>query len=102
MKVKDFIFKDGFINIFYVFFENWLKDIDFNEKRSFCVFVFVVFFGGRIFIIDFLSQLISFFYKRICIEYDVFLKELSDKEKQKLKMENLIKNNNCCLESCLY
>lgn len=102
MKAKDLIFKDGFTNILHVFFENWSKDTDFNEKRSFCVLVFAALLGGRISITDFSSQLTSPLYKRICTEHDVFLKELSDKEKQKPKTENSIKNNNRRLESCLY
>lgn len=113
MMVKDFIFKDGFIYIFNLFVKKWLVEIDINEKRSFCVFVFVVFFGGEINEIDFLSMLIGFFYERICIEYDFYLVKEENKEKQKFKIENLFENNkldseeillmnNCCLKSCLY
>lgn len=114
--VKDFIFKDGFIYIFNLFFKKWLMKIDVNEKRSFCVFVFVVFFGGEINEIDFLSVLIGFFYERICIEYDFYLIKVikeENEEKKKFKIENLIENieldseeillkKNCCLKSCLY
>lgn len=43
--VLDCVCKDGFEDILIIFFDIWLNDIDIKEKRSFCIFVFVVFFG---------------------------------------------------------
>lgn len=44
------------------------------ERKSFCIFVFVVFFGGKLFILDFESKIISFFFERIC-KYMCFFNE---------------------------
>lgn len=60
------IWKYGFLYIVVRSFDCWLWDDDINEKRSFCIFIFVVFFGGKVVFIDFESYIMSFFFVKIC------------------------------------
>lgn len=63
------ILKNGFLDVFLVFFDNWLYNDDINERKSFCIFVFVVFFGGKVFYRNFKSLLIGFFFEKVCNKF---------------------------------
>lgn len=49
LKLCNCFFNNRFEDFLINFFDIWLNDIDIKEKRSFFIFVFVVFFGGEIF-----------------------------------------------------
>ena len=65
----DLIWKDGFTSILKQFFDNWSKDKDMDERRSFCILVFAAFLGGKVNLSNFKSQMTGQVYERICSEY---------------------------------
>ena len=63
------IVKDGFTSILKQFFDNWSKDTDMDERRSFCILVFAAFLGGKVNLSNFKNQMTGQVYERICSEY---------------------------------
>lgn len=88
--VMNYVLDDGFMIILKYFFDNWLKDKDIKEKRSFCIFVLVVFFGGEIFLRNLLGYVIGFVFNRICCEFKCQLDESNIIENE---IEGKVKRN---------
>lgn len=82
------IFKDGFSKALKAFFDNWSKEKDIKEKKSFCILVFAALLGGKISTSDFNSTL----FERVCKEYKCLTNEKEvNKEKEVSTEENKIR-----------
>lgn len=69
MKARNLIIRDGFKHILKMFLDNWYKDDDMKERRSFCILVFAALLGGKVSPKDFQSAINSPLFARICKEY---------------------------------
>lgn len=70
----------GFLKILKELMNIWFWDIYDNVYKIVCIFVFVVFFGGKVVFLDFKSLIIGFFFDKIYNEY----KYLVFREEKKL------------------
>ena len=87
----DLIWKDGFTLILTQFFDNWSKDKDMDERRSFCILVFAAFLGGKVNLSNFKSQMTGQVYERICSEYTCE----KSVEKSSSKGQEFFEENEC-------
>lgn len=99
------IWKDGFSSTIERSFDNWSRDFDIGEKRSFCILIFAALLGGKVSRIDFENNITSPLFDKICkkFEYDnnTKFKMIQKKSSEEEKIENLLRENDR-LRSCLY
>lgn len=96
--------EDGFSRILHIFFDNWLKDGDINQNRSFCILVFAAFLGGKVSLADFKSPITGSLFHKVCNKYKCSFSaktELIQSKPSEREIEMLLLENKR-LRSCLY
>lgn len=110
------VLDDGLTTILKYFFDNWSKDKDIKEKRSFCILVLAAFLGGEISPRNLSGHVTGPVFNRICCEFkcqsdesntienetEGKAKRNSNYECDELQSDKELFQTNLRLKSCLF